>query len=352
MTPVALCLLAVAQASLPAQGTSAITQDQKPSVEVEGVLLVTADTAETKRARKLFDAMSNAEFARLFPSTRYEIVPWNDRYRLAIDRTTGLLGRIADRTLIAKAFAKTPDGAGTLDVSSMTPEVYGAAKALAVEWPRDGETRRTMEPSALGINVGREIVLRSGVSTQTFGYRVSDLRRDTMLAALRRTIPNAPPAGHPGLSATERAAVPPPRDEFDFLFTGVAGKDETEGLGRASEAIKGIAARMRRESDTAVQSLLKDLGYSLASDSLGPKGVAEMTKAMRNQIQDQLRNGWQRMGFASPGEALAFLDTASTFEVRTTLDLRQTIDPGDPSRMMGSAGVGWRFQELPGLYLP
>lgn len=316
--------------------------------EVEGVLLVTGDPAEAKRARR-YPLSTDAEIRRRFSSARYETVAWGDRYRLLVDRTTGPLGAIADRTLIERAFAKGGDGSGVVEVSGMTPGEYGAVKSWVGEWPGEGQPATHQEPTFLGILVDHEIVLKAGTDSRSFAYRVADPHRESTLASLRQKSPSGSPSV---LSAADRSIDPPSRDEYDFVYLGVAGSDRTEGLRLATDAIGKIEARLRRDSYAAAQDLFKALGYHLAPGSPGASDPSQMPSEMRRQVQDQLQRNWNSLGFADRSEALAFLARANFFEVHTNIAFRQTLDPGDPSRMRSSSGVSWQIQDLPGAYLP
>lgn len=333
------------------------THSTKPSnpasqeTNVEGILLATGDAQLVKRTRKDFRLAPASELARVFPSSRFEIVPWDNRRRIVLDRTSGPMARTLDRLMLTRGIAKKMDAHGTLDVSSMSDDEYRAAQALFGSWPTDSETRRTIEPTAFGIEREYIIDLKSGGTTRNFRMAVPDPQSRAMRGALRQRILNVERMGLTRQGRRIRTDELPPQDEYDLLFIGSGRRDTSEGMRLLAEAVQKLDAKASREAQDAGRNLLKSLGAD-SGGSEGEMDAERMPRALRNALRDQLSEGWQGLGFSSREEALSFLKSADSFRAETSLSLRQTISIGDPDRNIPSVGAGREFLIVSGAYLP
>ena len=327
-------------AVLAALAASAQVRAEAEEAPVSGVLFASGDKQAVARVRKEMRTGPRAEVLKLFPATRYRVVPWGENRLLVVDLESGPLGRLRDGAALARAFARPGGTRGVVDLAAMPPEAVEAATAVFHGW---GTGSR---PSMMSIEPTYTVELTSGGKTKRVMFSVVDplekARREAMKARFVPPSTTRPPV-------REETA---PRDAVELVFMGIPPTATVEGTALFARTIETLQKEMTNTADAAARAMLKEMGYAGEPEAVLATDASRMPESVRKGLAQQMRDQWQVYGFASRDEAESFLAGADSYRMGTVLILTQLTNPGDPARGIPSSGTGQELMRVPGGYLP
>ena len=328
-------LLPLLTLSLPAQ-----VKAGREEVPVSGVLFVSGDKKAVARARKEIRTGPRAEVLKLFPASRYRVVPWGENRLLVVDLESGPLGRLRDGATLARAFTRPGKARGVVDLAAMPPEATAAATAVFHGWAAGPQ------PSAMTVNPHYTVELTSGGKTRRMFVGILDPlegeRREALKAHFVPPSTTRPPV-------REETA---PRDAVELVFDGTSRLAMAEGAALFARTVETLQREMTNTADAAARAMLKEMGYVGEPEAVLPTDASRMPESVRKGIAQQMRDAWQEYGFGSADEGMAFLAGADSYRMGTVLILTHLTNPGDPARGIPSSGSGQELMRVPGGYLP
>ena len=327
-------------AVLAALAASAQVRAEAEEAPVSGILFASGDKKAVARVRKEMCTGPRAEVLKLFPASRYRVVPWGENRLLVVDLESGPLGRLRDGTALARVFARPGKARGVVDLAAMPPEAVEAATAVFHGWAA------APRPSALSIEPDYTVELTSGGKTLRMFVGILDplekARREAMKARFVPPSTTRPPV-------REDTA---PRDAVELVFDGTSQLAMAEGAALFARTIETLQKEMEQEADAAARAMLKEMGYAGEPEAVLATDASRMPESVRKGLSQQMRDQWQVYGFASQTEAEAFLAGADSYRMGTVLILTHLTNPGDPARGIPSSGSGQELMRVPGGYLP